>query len=206
LHPHEELSYKVHITSRSTRKPNFLSTNGSHLHEGRIEVPTKGGQDMIDGLEGTKHHVVRHVDETLAPGRLHHWRLEQPGPRHPAGLGCWTFVLAACWLHPVLRVGQSGCHLLPKAIREKERRLMWSQHLRHRVDQAWGHGERALPNVDRQQQCTLRVHRDPHPLGRPLQALDGFSRADRTVLDGAEQGNQRIELDLGDVNIVEKMA
>jgi hypothetical protein len=65
------------------------------------------------------------------------------------------------------------------------------------------HGERALAHVDRQQQLALRVHRDPDPLRRPLQALDGVGLADLTVLDRAEQRKQLIKLHLLDPHVVQ---
>jgi hypothetical protein len=67
------------------------------------------------------------------------------------------------------------------------------------------HGERALPDVDRQQQFTLGVHRHPDPLGRPLQSLDGLSLADLAVLDRAEQGKEFIELHLPHPHVVEEV-
>jgi hypothetical protein len=36
------------------------------FHEGGVDVPTQGGQDVINGLEGAKHHAVLHGDQTPA--------------------------------------------------------------------------------------------------------------------------------------------
>jgi len=68
-----------------------------------------------------------------------------------------------------------------------------------------GHRERALPDVDRQQQFTLGVHGDPDPLRRTLQARDGLSRTDRTVFDCAEEGEEFVQLHLLDPHVVQDM-
>jgi hypothetical protein len=31
------------------------------LHEGRVDVPTEWGQEVMDGLQEAKHHAVRHA-------------------------------------------------------------------------------------------------------------------------------------------------
>jgi hypothetical protein len=62
------------------------------------------------------------------------------------------------------------------------------------VDKALRHRERTIADVDRQQQFALGVYRHPDPLGRTLQALDGFSLADLTVLDRAEQGEEFVKV------------
>src|SRR5215470_15329547 len=73
------------------------------------------------------------------------------------------------------------------------------------MDDALGHSQRALTDVDHQQQLALRVHCDPDPRGRTFQALDSLGRADRAVLDRAEQGKELIELDLPHAHIVQEM-
>ncbi len=115
-------------------------------------------------------------------------------------------VLAAWRLHPVPVVRQQGRHILPESVGQKQRGAVGSQDLRHLMDHALGHRQGTIPDVDGQQQFTLRVHRHPHPLGRPLQALDGLSRADLAVLDRAEQGTQLIELDLLDAYVVQDVS
>ena len=69
-----------------------------------------------------------------------------------------------------------------------------------------GHRQGAIADVDRQQQLALGVHRDPDPLGRTLQALDGLGLADLAVLDRAEQGKQLIELHLPDPHVVQDVS
>jgi len=91
----------------------------------------------------------------------------------------------------------------PKAISQKEWRTVGRQHLRHVVAKALGHRERPITDVDRQQQFAFGVYGDPDPLGRTLQALDGIGRADRTVLDRAEEGEECIELHLSHQHVVQ---
>jgi hypothetical protein len=74
------------------------------------------------------------------------------------------------------------------------------------VDKALRHGQRAIPDVKREQEFALGVHGDPDPLGRTLQARDGFGRADFTVLGRAEQGKQFIELHLPDPHVVQDVS
>jgi hypothetical protein len=85
-------------------------------------------------------------------------------------------------------------------------RFLGGHDLRDVVDKALRHSQCAIPDVKGEQEFALGVQGDPDSLRRTLQALDGVGRADRTVLDGAKQGKQLIELDLVDVHIVEKMA
>jgi hypothetical protein len=73
------------------------------------------------------------------------------------------------------------------------------------VDKALRHGERALPDVERQQQFTLGGHGDPDPLRGTLQALDGFGRTALAVPDGAEQRKQLIQLHLPDPQVMQKV-
>jgi hypothetical protein len=58
------------------------------------------------------------------------------------------------------------------------------------MDHALRHCERALPDIERQQQFTLGVHRHPDPLGRALKALQGRSLADLTMRGGGTEGAQ----------------
>jgi hypothetical protein len=74
------------------------------------------------------------------------------------------------------------------------------------MDRALGQGQGAIADVERQQQLTLGVHRDPDPLGHTLQALDGFDLTDPTSLDCAEQSKQLIELDVRDTHIVQDVS
>src|SRR5712692_3670311 len=60
------------------------------LYEGRVDLPTTWGQHMIDGFQRAEHHAVLHVDQAPAPHGLHHLRIEQLGPWHPARLGRWA--------------------------------------------------------------------------------------------------------------------
>src|SRR5215472_6740731 len=42
----------------------FLSTNGSHLHECRIDLPAAGREHLVDPLKRAKHHAVLDADQT----------------------------------------------------------------------------------------------------------------------------------------------
>jgi hypothetical protein len=74
------------------------------------------------------------------------------------------------------------------------------------VDHALGHGARAIPDVDGQQQLALQGHRAPDPLGHTLQALDGLGLADLPVFERAAQGKALIELDLPHAYIVQDVS
>src|SRR5882724_582563 len=51
---------KVRNTSLIYLSADFspLSINGSHLHEGCVDLPTQWGQHMIDGFQRAEHHAV----------------------------------------------------------------------------------------------------------------------------------------------------
>ncbi len=41
----------------------LADTEVEPFHKGRVDVPTQGGEHVIDGLQGAKHHTVMHVDQ-----------------------------------------------------------------------------------------------------------------------------------------------
>src|SRR6058998_2558415 len=41
-----------------------LSTNWSHLHEGRVDLPAVGRQHLLDCLNHAEHRAVAHPDQT----------------------------------------------------------------------------------------------------------------------------------------------
>jgi hypothetical protein len=94
----------------------------------------------------------------------------------------------------------------PKPIGEKQRGTVGGQDLGDVVDHALSHRQGTIADVDRQQQLALGVHRDPHPLGRMLQARDSLGLTDRTVLHGTEEGKHLIELDLPHTHIVQDVS
>src|SRR4029450_2018938 len=73
------------------------------------------------------------------------------------------------------------------------------------VDHALRHGQRAIADVDGQEQFGDRVESDPHPVRRPPRALDAPVVADLPRLDRTEQGVQFIELHLRDVHVVQEI-
>jgi hypothetical protein len=81
------------------------------LHKRGIDLTPQWAEHLLDRLDRAEHDAVLHVDEVPASHRLDHLRIEQLWPGHPAGLGRWTFVLTACWLHPVPIVGQQALPL-----------------------------------------------------------------------------------------------
>ena len=91
---------------------------------------------------------------------------EQVGQGHPARLGRWACGLPARWLHPLTAMRQQGGRILLEPIGEEQRHAARRQHLDDLMHHALGHGERAVTDVDRQQQLAHRVERSPDPLGR----------------------------------------
>ena len=74
------------------------------------------------------------------------------------------------------------------------------------MDHALRHGQRALTDGDRQQQFSDGVHGDPHPMRGTGQPLYRVGRCDLPGFDGAEQRKQLIQLNLSDMDVVQKMA
>src|SRR5262252_4596209 len=64
----------------------FLSTNGSHLHERGVALPTAGREHLLDRLPRAEHDPVPHANQTAPPHGLHHLRREQLWERQPARL------------------------------------------------------------------------------------------------------------------------
>src|SRR6266571_6589651 len=78
-----------------------LSTNGSHLNEGRVDVPAVRGQHLLDGRQRAEHDAVAYADQAPPAHGLDDLRIEQLRQGHPAGRGCWTFVLSTRELYPL---------------------------------------------------------------------------------------------------------
>jgi|RhiMetdeSRZDD1v2_1073273.scaffolds.fasta_scaffold303095_2 hypothetical protein len=135
------------------------------LHKGRVDLPAAGSQDLLHRHFRAEHHAVFDLHEAPPSYGFDHLRLQQLGPWHPAWLGRRASGLAPRQLHPVPIVGQQRRHVRAKAIGEKERGAVGSQDLHDLVDHALRHRERALSDVDRQQQLALGVHGHPDPLG-----------------------------------------
>ena len=112
---------------------------------------------------------------------------------------------APAWqLDPLSKVRQQpGCLLL------KAFHAQWGavglQHLSDVEDKALRHRDRVIPDIDGKQQLALRVDRHPHLVRRTLKARNGLSLTSLTNLDSTEKGEQFVELDLGDVDILEQI-
>src|SRR5215831_16056970 len=175
------------------------------LHEGGIDLPTTSREHLLDSLKGSEHHTVWDADQAPAPHGLHHLRIAQPGLWYPAGFRRRALCPLADRLDPLAIVRQQRRHVLAKPVSEKQRGTVGGQDLRDMVDHALRHGERAIADVECQQQFTLGVYGDPDPLRATLQALDGLSRTALTLLDRAEQRTQLIQLHLPDPHVVQEV-
>ena len=78
------------------------------LNERRVDLPAMCRQHLLDCPEGTEDDAVLHVDQTPAPHRLDHLRIEQLGQGHPARLGHRACGLAALRLHPGAAMAQQA--------------------------------------------------------------------------------------------------
>src|SRR5919198_5697339 len=71
------------------------------LDEGGVDVPTVRGQHLLNSRPRAEDHPMAHPHQAPPAYRLDHLRIEQPGPRHPAGLGRWPCGLTTRGLHPL---------------------------------------------------------------------------------------------------------
>ena len=71
------------------------------LRRGILCKKSLGREDLLDGLQGTEHDAVAYADQAPPAHGLDDRRLEELRPGHPAGLGCWTFVVSTRELDPL---------------------------------------------------------------------------------------------------------
>jgi hypothetical protein len=71
-------------------------------------------------------------------------------------------------------MGQDGREIGLIAVGQKERYTVWRHHQSHLMDKALGHGQGPFAHVHLEQKLSDGIDGDPHPVGRPRQALDGF--------------------------------
>jgi hypothetical protein len=105
----------------------------------------------------------------------------------------------------VTEVGQQRRGVRLEAVGQEDGHRAGGHHLGDLMDDALLHGQRAIPDVDGQQQLGHRVGRYPHPVRQTRQALDHLGLADLTILDRIEQGIELVELHLGDPHVVQKI-
>ena len=109
------------------------------LHKGRIDLPAAGRQHLLDRLQRAEHDAMRHVDQTPAPHGLHHLRIEEPGQRHPTGLGWGAFLLAPLGLNSGTKMAQDGRQVIFEAITEKQGDAVRGYAVNHLVQHPLGH-------------------------------------------------------------------
>src|SRR6266571_6526646 len=106
---------------------------------------------------------MTHPYQAPAADGLDHLRVEQWWQRHPARLGSRALDALALRLYPVPIVREQGCHVLLQSVRQKQWGTVWREHLDHLMDHALRHGQRAVPDVDGQQEIRDGVHGHPYP-------------------------------------------
>ena len=93
--------------------------------------------------------------------------------------------------------------VLATAVRQEQGCTVWRSHLDDLMDHVLCHRQRAITHINGQQQCALRVHSGPDPLGRTLQTLDGLRLTDLAGLHRAKQGKEFVQLHLPDPYIMQ---
>jgi hypothetical protein len=83
-------------------------------------------------------------------------------------------------------MGQQRRRVLFEAVGQKEWPTARSQHLDDLMHYALGHGQRALADIDGQEQLGHRVDGPPDPVRGAGQASNGLGLADLPVLDRPE--------------------
>jgi hypothetical protein len=175
------------------------------LHKGCVDVPPQWGEDVIDSLQGAKHHAALHIAPAPAPYGLDHLRIEQLRQRHPTRFGGWPCGLAVWHLDPVAKMGHDGGEVFFIAITEKQWYAVRSQQDGHLVEDALRHGQGPLTEVDGQEEFTLGLHGDPDPMRGARQALDRLILADFALFESTEHGIEFVELHLAHMDVTEKI-
>ena len=193
------------VDSTTDRRHMLTKIQVEALDQGGVDLPTPLSQDRFDGRWRAEDDAVLDPDDAPAPIGFDDLRIEQPGRGHPAWLGLRPSVMAAFGLSPLAVVGHQGGKVLTKPVREKPWGTVRCQPLGDLMDQALGHSEGALPNVNGQDELAHGVHRHPDPVGGSRQALDRLALADLAILDRTEQGEEFIHLHLVDVEVVQEV-
>src|SRR4029453_14906247 len=60
------------------------------LHEGRVDLPTQGGQHLIDSVQRAEHHAVLHGDQARGSHGLDHLRSANNS-------SSWTWLMCISW-------------------------------------------------------------------------------------------------------------
>ena len=98
-----------------------------------------------------------------------------------------------------------GGEVMRVPIAQKERHTPGRQQLRDVMQHGLRHRQGAVTDLDAQQQFGLGINRGPDPVGRTREPLDGLGFAHVTVSHRTEDGVEFVELDLIDVQLVQKV-
>src|SRR5262249_58448884 len=159
-----------------------------------MELPAPGSQDGWHRLSRAAYDSVLPPDHAFTPVLLDDRRIEQPGQRHPPGLGPRAFVLAARGVSPPAKVAQDGGQIPLDAIAAPRGHTPWREHAHDLVPHTLGHRQGPWPHLRHQEPCALRVAHRPHPVATTLQALEGLLCPDRAISDATPHGLQLVKL------------
>src|SRR3989442_15486687 len=95
------------------------------LNECRVDLPAVRGEPLLDGLQGTEHDAVAYADQAPPAHGLDDLRIEELRQGHPAGRGCWIFVLSTRELYPLPVVREQRGQVVFEPISEKQRDAAW---------------------------------------------------------------------------------
>src|SRR5262245_30837332 len=131
-----------------------------------MDLPATGCQHRLPGLTRPEDHPVTDAYQAPTPRRFDDLRIEQRGQGPPARLGRRACGPAARRLHPGAEMGQDRWQVVLETITEKEGDAVRGEALDYLMQHLLGHGLRARPDRDGQEQLALRVERGPYPLRR----------------------------------------
>src|SRR5262245_45494855 len=118
---------------------------------------------------------------------------------HPARLGCRASGLAPRRLHPATEMRHDGSEVMRVPITQKERHTPRRHQPSDLMQYGLRHCQRAVTDLDAQQQFGLRIDRGPDPVGGPGEPLDRLGFTDVTVSHRTKHRVEFIELDLSEV-------